>query len=139
MNYGKEKKSSRAFNLLCLKFNKKIIVMKLTAILTGLGIFLGKAFRIIKAVSKLKSLKKEIVEAYEESEKAYKQASETLKKIQNYFDADSDGGKKLTSKEISEAMKLLQSFNVQFKKATKEVFEAKAEISKVLEAIKQKR
>jgi hypothetical protein len=113
--------------------------MKLTAILTGIGLFLGKAWKIIKATTKLKALKKEIIEAYEESEKAYKQASETLKKIQGYFKEDSDGGKKLTTKEVAEATKLLSELGTQFKKATKEVLEAKEEIKKVIDSFKSKK
>jgi len=111
--------------------------MKLTAILTGIGLIFGKAWKIIKAATKLKALKKEIIEAYEESEKAYFCASVTLKKIRGYFKEDSEGGKKLTSKEVAEATRLLGELGAQLKKATKEVLEAKDEIKKVIDSIKK--
>jgi len=111
--------------------------MKITAILTGIGLFLGKAWRVIKAASKLKSLKKEIIEAYTESEKAYKMALSTMEKIKGFLKEDSDGGKKLTVKEMAAVMDLLKTLSSELKKAGNEVMEAKTEIKKLIDSIKK--
>lgn len=112
--------------------------MKLAAILTAIGAIFGKTWRIIRAVIKLKSLKKEIKEFWNASEKTLKDAKNVKEKLLSYFKEDSDGGKKLTAKEITEATSLITSFFNQLETTYKEGVEAKDEIKKVIDSFKKK-
>ena len=110
--------------------------MKTLAIFTTIAAFLGKAWRFIKVGLKYKKIKTEIVEAYTEGMKAKEQAIETLSKIQSFFKEDSDGGKKLTIKELEEATKLIIQLTEQIKKTSVEGMEAYKEIKDAIDSIK---
>lgn len=111
--------------------------MKLAGILTLIGAFGAKVMHLVKAASKLKTVKKEVLEAYTESKEAYEIAMDTIKKIESYFTEESDGGKKLTMKEITEATELVKKLAVELKQATTEIFEAKDSIKNLIDSFKK--
>lgn len=110
---------------------------KLIGIFSAIGLFAGKVWRIIKAVSKLKKLKKEVLEFYEAGQVAYKNAESTLDKLKGYLGEGSDGGKKLTANEVKEAVVLLTELSKDLKLVYKEGLEAKDEIKKLIDSFKK--
>lgn len=113
--------------------------MKLAGIIAAIGAFGAKIWQIIKAVSKLRTVKKEVMEAYEQSMATFNYLSESFEKMKQFFSAESDGGKKLTPAEIQKAGVILKESMEMLNKAKKEIFEAKDEIKKLIDAIKKKK
>ena len=111
---------------------------KLAGILAVISAFGAKLWRIIKAVSKLNTLKKEVIEAYIESKQAYDCAMRTIEIIQGYFKPESDGGKKLTINEITAITEQIKVLSIEIKQAATESMEAKNEIKKIIETVKKK-
>lgn len=113
--------------------------MKIAAIITGIGVFFGKVFQIIRAAGKLRDVKKEVTEFIKESKEAWECAEETYKKIKSYFTEGSDGGKKLTANEVKEAVTLLEKFWKEAKEASVEGLEAKQAIQEMIKKLRKEK
>lgn len=112
---------------------------KITAIMAGIGLFFTRAWKIIRALKELKAVKKEIIEAYDEGKEALEIAQQTVNDIKKYFTDDSDGGKKLTAKELKEGIGKIERLINEIKEASVETIEAKDKLKEVIEKIKQKK
>lgn len=110
--------------------------MKLTAIVTGIGLFFAKTWKIIKALKDLKQIKKEVTEAYEETIQVWELLEKSYLEIKSFRTKESDGGEKITISEYEKAFKSIEEIIKESKEAYVEVFEAKKLISDSIKKIK---
>jgi hypothetical protein len=108
-----------------------------TAIATSVTAIWAKVRAIIKVTKKLKKVKKEVGEFIIEAKDGWKKSEEGLKKLQGFITPDSDGGKKLTVKEVKESIDIIQMIIKEGKQAFDEGVEAKDSIKEIIDEFKK--
>lgn len=109
---------------------------------TGIIAFISAAFvwirKIVKSASKLKKVKKEVLEAHAEIDDVVKKTKPAYEEIKSFFTEDSDGGKKLTAKELKRGTELIEMVYTEGIEAVKETLEAKDSIKEFIDEFRNK-